>query len=88
MDPLIEELKGKLIQTLGLTHVKPEQLGPDDPLVGAGLGLDSIDVLEIVVLLEQDYGVKIDSKEVGQQAFASLRALADFVRGHRPAAGS
>jgi len=86
MDPLIEELKVKLIATVGLTDRKPEQIRPDDPLVGQGLGLDSIDILEIVVMLEQDYGVKIDNKELGQQAFASLRTLAEFIRKNRPAA--
>jgi acyl carrier protein len=86
MDPLIEELKAKLIATVNLADRKPDDIRPDDPLIGQGLGLDSIDVLEIVVMLEQDYGVKIDNKELGQQAFASLRALADFVRKNRPAA--
>ncbi len=83
MDPLLEELRAKLVEAVGLTDVRPEDIDPDAPLVGEGLGLDSIDVLELVVLLEQDYGVRIDDKDLGRRVFASLRAMADHVREHR-----
>jgi acyl carrier protein len=83
MDPLLEELRVKLVEAVGLTDVKPEDIDPEAPLIGDGLGLDSIDVLELVVMLEQDYGVRIDNKDLGRQVFASLRALADYVREHR-----
>ena len=83
MDPLLDELKVKLVEAVGLTDVRPEDIDPDQPLVGEGLGLDSIDVLELVVMLEEDYGVKIDNKELGRKVFASLRSLADYVREHR-----
>jgi acyl carrier protein len=83
MDPLLEELRGKLVEAVGLTDVRPEDIDPDQPLVGEGLGLDSIDILELVVLLEEDYGVKVDNKELGRKVFASLRSLTDYVREHR-----
>jgi acyl carrier protein len=83
MDELIAELKIKIIDTLSLLDVTPEDIGDDTQLVGGDLGIDSIDVLELVLMLEKDYGVKIESKDVGVQAFASVRALAGFVKTHR-----
>ncbi|MHB8771796.1 MAG: phosphopantetheine-binding protein [Syntrophales bacterium] len=83
MENLIAELKHKIIATLSLLDVAPEDIGDDTQLVGGELGIDSIDVLELVLMLEKDYGVKIESKDMGVQAFASVRALAEFVRNHR-----
>jgi acyl carrier protein len=83
MEALIAELKIKIIDTLSLLDVAPEDIGDDDLLVGGDLGIDSIDVLELVLMLEKDYGVKIESKDVGVQAFASVRALAGFVGENR-----
>jgi acyl carrier protein len=83
MEALIAELKVKIIDTLSLLDVVPENIGDDDLLVGGDLGIDSIDVLELVLMLEKDYGVKIESKDVGVQAFASVRALAGFVEKNR-----
>ena len=83
MEALIAELKVKIIDTLSLLDVAPEDIGDDDLLVGGDLGIDSIDVLELVLMLEKDYGVKIESKDVGVQAFASVRALAGFVEKKR-----
>ena len=83
MEALIAELKIKIIDTLSLLDVAPEDIGDDDLLVGGDLGIDSIDVLELVLMLEKDYGVKIESKDVGVQAFASVRALAGFVEINR-----
>ena len=84
-DELIEELKGKLIALLNLQDVQPEDFDPDARLVGGDLGIDSIDVLEMVVMVEKDYGVTINNQEMGQQVFASLRQLADYIRRHRVA---
>ena len=84
-DPLIPELARKLVETLGL-DLAPETVDPDAPLIGAGLGIDSIDTLELVVLIEKDYGVKIDNRAAGVEAFASLNALAAFIRQRRPPA--
>ena len=84
-DELIEELKGKLIVLLNLQDVQPEDFDPDTRLVGGDLGIDSIDVLEMVVMVEKDYGVTINNQEMGQQVFASLRQLADYIHQHRMA---
>ena len=84
-DELIEELKDKLIALLNLQDVQPEDFDPDARLVGGDLGIDSIDVLEMVVMVEKDYGVTINNQEMGQQVFASLRQLADYIRRHRVA---
>jgi acyl carrier protein len=85
MDGLIEELKTKILATLDLGDITHEGLSPDAQLVGGELGLDSIDVLELVVLIEKDYGVVIDSKELGQQVFRTIRTLAQHIEQHRQA---
>jgi len=84
MNELIEELKGKLIDLLNLTDVTVDQFDADAQLVGGELGIDSIDVLEMVVMVEKDYGVVINSQEVGEKVFASLRALAEYIRANQP----
>jgi acyl carrier protein len=83
MDELIAELKVKIIATLSLLDVSPEDIREDDPLVGGAIGIDSIDILELVLMLEKDYGVQIETREAGVKAFASLHALAEFVRENR-----
>ncbi len=84
---LTVELKGKIIATLGLMDVTPEDIHDDDPLVGGDTGIDSIDVLELVMMIEKDYGVKIENKELGAKVFASVRALATFIDQARKAKG-
>jgi acyl carrier protein len=79
VEEMISELKIKIIETLGLIDVKPEDIKDDERLVGGDLGIDSIDVLELVMMIEKDYGVKIDSKELGIKVFASVRALAAHI---------
>jgi acyl carrier protein len=79
LDGLIAELKVKIIQTLGLMDVKPEDIKDDAQLVGGDTGIDSIDVLELVMMIEKDYGVKIESKELGAKVFASVRALSTYI---------
>jgi acyl carrier protein len=66
IEEMISELKVKMIQTLGLIDVGPDDIGDDARLVGGDLGIDSIDVLELVMMIEKDYGVKIESKELGR----------------------
>lgn len=83
MDSLIVELKAKIIETLNLIDVTPEDIDAEAQLIGGDLGLDSIDVLELVMMLEKDYGVEIDSKELGVKVFASVCALAAYVHDHR-----
>jgi acyl carrier protein len=75
----IRELKVKIIETLGLLDVTPDDIKDDDQLVGGDTGIDSIDVLELVMMIEKDYGVKIENKELGVKVFASVRTLATFI---------
>ena len=85
VEETISELKVKIIATLGLLDVTPDDIKDDDPLVGGDTGIDSIDVLELVMMIEKDYGVKIESKELGVKVFASVRALATFIAQARKA---
>lgn len=82
-DAFTAELARKLVETLGM-DLGPEAVDPGAPLIGAGMGIDSIDTLELVVMIERDYGVKIDNRAAGVEAFASLNALAGYIRQHRP----
>ncbi len=77
------ELKTKIIESLNLQDIAPEQIEDDAPLFGAGLGLDSIDALELVVMLEKNYGIVIKDIEEGRPAFKSVRTLADFIDARR-----
>ncbi len=81
---LVAELKVLLIEGLHLEDVTAEEIIPDEPLFGEGLGLDSIDALEIAVLLDRKYGVKITSEDDrNQEIFASLNSLTEFVAENR-----
>ena len=79
MEELIEQLKSKIIEALNLEELTPEDIDPDAPLFGdAGLGLDSIDALELNLILERDYGLRI-SQEEGRQVFRSVRTMAEYI---------
>ena len=84
MDTLNEELKNKLIEILNLTDVTPKEIDENAQLIGGELGIDSIDVLEMVVMVEKDYGVIINNKEIGERVFSTLAALADYIRTNSP----
>jgi acyl carrier protein len=79
MDELMYTLKGQIIKQLSLNDKKPEDIGDDEPLFVEGLGLDSIDALELIVLLQQEYGVKLNNAEEGQAVFRSVRTMADYI---------
>jgi len=81
---LINELTIKIIDTLNLEDIEPDDIGEDDQLIGGELGLDSIDVLELVMMIEKDYSVRIDNKELGAKVFANLRALAEYIQEKSP----
>ncbi len=81
---LINELTIKIIDTLNLEDTVPDDIGADDQLIGGELGLDSIDVLELVMMIEKDYSVRIDNKELGAKVFANLRALAEYIQEKSP----
>jgi acyl carrier protein len=74
-------IKQVIVDALHLEGLVPRDIADDAPLFGDGLGLDSVDALELVVALEKEFGVRIQSHEVGKEAFASVSALADFIDG-------
>lgn len=77
---LIDQLKGEIIEQLNLEDVKKEDIKDDAPLFGEGLGLDSIDALELIVLLEKNYGIKVANPAEGKKIFQSVRTLANYIR--------
>ena len=79
LNNLIADLKKQIIDTLHLEDITPEEIEATEPLFGEGLGLDSIDALELVVMLRKQYGISIDDMEIGMQAFASVNSLAIFI---------
>jgi acyl carrier protein len=83
MDELIEQLKAQVIEQLNLEDIDPEDINADDPLFGDGLGLDSIDALELIVLLEREYDIKIKDTSEGKKIFASLRTMAQYIQDHK-----
>ena len=80
---LRQELAGLFVQALNL-EVEPQEIDPDAPLYGEGLGLDSIDILEVALIVSKQYGIQLraDSQE-NQQIFRSLRHLAEYIAAHR-----
>jgi len=80
MNTLTAELKVKIIDILNLQDLSPEDFDENDRLVGGTLGIDSIDVLEMVVMVEKDYGIAINSQEVGEKIFSSLASLAAYIQ--------
>ena len=84
MNTLITELKVKLIALLDLTDLTPDDFDENARLVGGDLGIDSIDLLEMVVMIERDYGVVINNQEIGEKVFATLTTLAAYIQEHMP----
>jgi acyl carrier protein len=76
----VDSLKQLIIESLNLDGVTPEMIGEDDALFGDGLGLDSVDALELVIALEKKLGVKIRSHEIDPQAFASVNSMMEFIQ--------
>lgn len=83
MDELIEELKASIIEALNLEDLTPADIDTDAPLFGEGLGLDSIDALELIVLMERNYGIRLKDAAAGRQVFQSVRVMAEYVMAHR-----
>lgn len=84
MNDFIVRLKKKIIKTLDLEDIAPDDIGDEDRLIGGELGLDSIDALELVMMVESDYSLKIDNKELGEKVFSSVKALAEYIRENSP----
>ncbi|MEO6316901.1 MAG: phosphopantetheine-binding protein [Chitinophagaceae bacterium] len=83
MDKLMTDLKKQIVEQLNLQHIKPEEIGDDQPLFVEGLGLDSIDALELIVLLQQQYNIKLNNAEDGPQVFRSVRTMAEYIKNHQ-----
>ena len=79
MQDLKYELKKQIIEELNLTDITPADIVDDAPLFGDGLGLDSIDALELVVLLEKYHGVKILDETVGKKVLASINSMTEYI---------
>lgn len=78
-EQLKAELKEHIIKYLNLLDTKPEDIGDDMPLFGEGLGLDSIDSLELIVLLEREYKIKIQDPKDGRKILVSINTMVDFI---------
>ena len=83
MEELILKLKQEIIEVLNLEDIKPEDIDNDAPLFGEGLGLDSIDALELIVLLERKYGIKLKDPNKGKEVFKSVNVMAQFITENR-----
>ncbi len=79
MQELMQNLKVQIVEQLNLKDVKPEDIGDDQPLFVEGLGLDSIDALELIVLLQQHYGIKLTKAEEGPEVFRSVTSMAKYI---------
>jgi len=79
MDNLKEKLKVQVIERLNLKDLKPGDIGDDQPLFVEGIGLDSIDALELIVLLQQEYNIKLSNADDGPRVFHSIRTMADYI---------
>ena len=84
MEELILKLKNEIIEVLNLEDIKPEDIDSNAPLFGTeGLGLDSIDALELIVMMEKVYGIKIKDPSAGKEIFKSINTMAEFVSKNR-----
>lgn len=83
MDNLVQQLKTQIIEALNLEDMTPEDIDAEAPLFGEGLGLDSIDALELIVLMEREYGIKLSNPAEGKQIFSSVATIADYVSKNR-----
>ena len=85
MEQLKTDLKRQIIEALNLKHLKPEDIGDDQPLFVEGVGLDSIDALELIVLLQQRYNIKIANPQDGPKIFKSVKTIAEYINANQPA---
>jgi acyl carrier protein len=83
IEDLILKLKKEIIEELNVENITPEEIDSEAPLFGEGLGLDSIDALELVVLLDKNYGVKIQASKEGREIFRSVKTVAEYILEHQ-----
>lgn len=79
MEDLINKLKTEIIEVLNLEDLEIDDIDSEAPLFNEGLGLDSIDALELIVLMEKEYGIKIDDPKKGKEIFYSVKTMADYI---------
>jgi len=83
MKQLLQELKRKIVEELQLEGVTPDELVDETPFFDGGLGLDSVDLLILVALVDRDYGVEIFNRELGEKVFITLSTLAEYIEKNR-----
>lgn len=83
MEDLALTLKKQIINAVNLEEVNPEDIDNDAPLFGDGLGLDSIDALEIIVILDKFYGIKLTNAAEGKEIFKSINSIVEYIEKHR-----
>ena len=83
MNELVKELKDEIIEALNREEMTADDIDENEPLFGEGLGLDSIDALELIVLLEKKYGIKLADPAEGKKIFTNVAAIADYVSKNR-----
>lgn len=83
MDKLKAQLKDQILEALSLDEMKPEEIDDNAPLFGEGLGLDSIDALELIVLMEKQYGIKLSNPAEGKEVFKSINVMAEYIAKNR-----
>jgi acyl carrier protein len=83
MEALKQELKSKIIEVLNLEDIAVADISNDDALFGDGLGLDSIDALELIVMLDKDYGIKLVDPKEGKTIFQSIETMAAYISANR-----
>ena len=83
MEELKLELKEKIIDALNLADLTPADIQDDAPIFMEGLGLDSIDALELMLLMEKNYGIRLANPTEGKQVFKSINTMAEFIQAHR-----
>ncbi len=84
MEKLLNELRFKLATILDLDEIGPEDIGEDDSLIGGKFAIDSIDLLEMVMMIDADYGIKINNRKLGEKVFKNLRALTKYIHQYSP----
>jgi acyl carrier protein len=83
MKELLQELKRKIVEELQLEDVNPDELADETPFFDGGLGLDSVDLLILVALVDRDYGIQIFNRELGEKVFITLSTLAEYIEKNR-----
>ena len=80
---LKQQLKEQIVAFLNLTHIKPEDIKDEEPLFGEGLGLDSIDSIELIVLLSREYGINIQDPKEGRKVLVNISTMVNYIEKHR-----